>query len=461
MSLRLLNPRGALWAVLVASAAACGGQEESLAPVPTGWRVSAGVLRAPDGRTAILRGVNLAGAHKQAPYFGFHTAADFARVHDEWGMNAIRLLTTWAAIEPEVGSFDEAYLDALGQRLDWARAAGLAVVLDMHQDVYGEGFGFDGAPRWTCDEQHYADFVPISPWFLNYQSPEVLACVDGFWAGGTAQEHYVEAWRRLAARFATHQAVVGFEPMNEPHWGSHPIGSFEAEVLAPFYERVVAAVHELAPGWMPFLEPSASRNLGVPTGLPTMSFGAFVYAPHAYDASAEQGNGFDEAHQAAFETRFGFLRDEASALGAALWIGEYGGTSSSPGITPYMDGAYDGAASVLAGTAYWAYDRDDGGYGLVAGDGSDKDELLDAVVRPYPQRIAGDPQAIAFDEATSTFVLDYTPDPALTAPTEIGVPLRAYPGGYQVSCQGCSYTEDGATLHVTVPPSDGRITLTP
>ena len=63
----------------------------------------------------------------------------------DWGMNAVRLLTTWAAVEPEQGVYDEAYLDALAERLDWAKDAGLHVVLDMHQDVYGEGFGFDGA----------------------------------------------------------------------------------------------------------------------------------------------------------------------------------------------------------------------------------------------------------------------------------------------------------------------------
>ena len=26
---------------------------------------------------------------------------------------------------------------------------GVHVILDMHQDVYGEGFGGNGAPRWT------------------------------------------------------------------------------------------------------------------------------------------------------------------------------------------------------------------------------------------------------------------------------------------------------------------------
>ena len=35
----------------------------------------------------------------------------------------------------------------VAERLCWAHDAGLVAVLDMHEDIYGEGFGFDGAPR--------------------------------------------------------------------------------------------------------------------------------------------------------------------------------------------------------------------------------------------------------------------------------------------------------------------------
>ncbi|MBI4956530.1 MAG: cellulase family glycosylhydrolase [Myxococcales bacterium] len=454
-------PVAACLFAVAAAAGGCGGGGGEAPPAPSGWRVSDGWLRQDDGRVVLLRGVNLAGAHKQAPYFGFHQAVDFERVRSAWGMNTLRFLTTWAAVEPDEGVYDEAYLDALELRLDWAGDAGLHVVLDMHQDVYGEGFGFDGAPRWTCDEAHYAAFQPITPWFLNYQSPEVLACVDGFWHGEALQTHFLGAWRALAARFATHPAVVGFEPMNEPHWGSAPMGSFESTVLAPFYEKIVAGVRELAPGWVAFLEPSASRNLGVPTSLPGFSFGNWVYAPHAYDASAEQGNGFDPAHREAFLVRYAALVEEAALRGAALWIGEYGGTSSSPGITEYMDAAYDGTASARAGSTYWAYDRNSGGYGLLEDSGAEKDVLLDVVARPFPERVAGTPRTIAFDETTSTFTFAWEPDPALAAPTELSIPDRAYPQGYTVTCAGCAYEKRPNQLVVTTPPSDGVVGVAP
>src|SRR5690606_13540216 len=132
-----------------------------------GWQVSRNALRAADGRAVLLRGVNVASAHKHPPYFGFHQAEDFLKIRQAWGMNSIRLLVSWAAIEPERGRYDTNYLRQLGLRLDWAHDAGLWVVLDMHQDLYGEGFGGNGAPRWTASEAAYAAFTRTEPWFLN------------------------------------------------------------------------------------------------------------------------------------------------------------------------------------------------------------------------------------------------------------------------------------------------------
>jgi hypothetical protein len=66
--------------------------------------VRCGRLHPRRGRgAAILRGVNVSGENKHAPWFGFHQAQDFARVRDAWGMNAARFLVLWAALEPSTG----------------------------------------------------------------------------------------------------------------------------------------------------------------------------------------------------------------------------------------------------------------------------------------------------------------------------------------------------------------------
>ena len=75
-----------------------------------------------------------------------------------------------------------------------------------------------------------------------------------------------------------------------------------------------------------------------------------------------------------------------------------------------------------------------------------------ALVRPWPERVAGAPESYTFDATTSTFTLTYHPDAATTAPTVIMVPDRAYPDGYTVveACGGC------ATERAAGEPSTSR-----
>lgn len=435
------------------------GCSDDSSTTPPRWHVRDGFLRAPDGRAAILRGVNLSGAHKVAPYLDDKQPADYARIRDDWGMNAIRFVMTWAAVEPDEGRYDDAYLDAVAERLAWAEASGLAVVLEMHEDIYGEGFGFDGAPRWTCDEARYAAFVPIEPWYLNAVDPNVTACVDDFYTHADRRQHFITAWRHVAERLADSPAVIGFDILNEPNWGTYPIFQFERDRLTPLYVDVVSTVREVAPNWVAFVEPGASRNVGIATQLVELPFSDVMYSPHSYDQDAESGAGFDPSHRQQILDSVAELSDEAHALRAGLWIGEYGGMAEAPNIVEYMTAQYDAGGRVAASTMYWAYDKSDG-YGLLAPDGSEKANLLGALVKPYPERVAGDPISYAFDASTNTFTFVYRPDRSLGAPTEIVVPARNYPAGYQVECGGCEHEPASGKLLITSPPTDSPATIT-
>jgi endoglycosylceramidase len=383
-------------------------------------------------------------------------------MRDAWGMNSLRFVMTWAAVEPRAGEYDEAYLDGVVERIRWAAQANLLVFLDMHQDVYGEGFvsgGGDGAPRWTCDEARYASFKPADQWYLNSLSAEVTGCWDHFWQSADLALHYAEAWRRVAARLAPFDNVVGFDVMNEPYWGSTPIPDFEPDVLAPFYEHIVPAVRGGAPAFVAFLEPSSIRNLGGSSRLPTFSFPNVVYAPHSYDRDAESGHGFDPSHRDAVIANLAGLAAEANGLGAALLIGEYGGMPKAPGIEAYMTAQYDGAGAAAAGTMYWSYDKSDS-YGLLDPSGAEKPVLLDLIVRPYPERTAGDPIRYAFDAATKTFSFSYHADHAILAPTVLSVPDRVYPNGFLVDCRGCAFTKTRGSIAITSPPAGDPAEIT-
>ncbi len=439
---------------LIVLLAACG--DNAVAPA----RVRDGFLHDGDGRALIMRGVNLSGAQKAAPYLDDKTAGDYARVRADWGFDALRFIMTWSAVEPQPGQYDDAYLDRVAERLGWAHDANLFVILEMHEDIYGEGFGFDGAPAWTCDAANYAAFVPKSPWFLNSTDPNVIACVDQFFTSAELEAKFTAMWAHVAQRLATAPAVIGVDVLNEPNWGSYPIFTFERDRLAPLYDQVVPAIRAAAPDWVAFLEPAASRNGGIATSLPLAPFPDVMYAPHSYDTTAESGGGFDPSHRQMILDNVADLAGEAQRLDAGLWIGEYGGVAANPGIVDYMTAQYDAAGAVAASTMYWSYDKSDG-YSLLDPAGDEKPDLVNTLVRPYPERVAGTPVRYAFEATSATFTLELRADPRITAPTLISVPDRVYPVGYQVECGGCTTEKQPGELALTGLTGDVTVTLHP
>jgi endoglycosylceramidase len=144
----------------------------------------------------------------------------------EWGFNVIRLGVIWDGLEPEPGEYEEGYLKRLDQQITLAKAHGLHVFLDMHQDLYSVLFS-DGAPAWATLTGGAPHTSLGGVWSDAYfTSPAVQAALDAFWDNAPApdglgvQEHYARAWAHVTQRYAHEPAVIGFDLMNEPFPGS-------------------------------------------------------------------------------------------------------------------------------------------------------------------------------------------------------------------------------------------------
>jgi endoglycosylceramidase len=193
-------------------------------PGELGWVTASGTqFLDASAKPLILHGLNVANKSPQEGYVGDLTPKDFAAIRS-WGMNCIRLAIFWDGLEPQPGHFDRAYLDRIAQRVAWAKAQGLYVLLDMHQDLYSVKFS-DGASAWaTLDEGQ--PFTRTAVWSdAYYGSPAVQSALDHFWANSAApdgeglQDRYARAWQFVAQRFRDEPAVIGYDLMNEPFPG--------------------------------------------------------------------------------------------------------------------------------------------------------------------------------------------------------------------------------------------------
>ncbi len=181
------------------------------------------------GRQVILNGVNIGSKNKEEGYIFKGGPELYAKLKKQ-GVNTIRFLIIWDGLEPEPGFYNEAYLKEIDQRIEWAAANGMFVVLDMHQDLFSVKYS-DGAPEWaTLDEgkTHTTGAV----WSDAYvMSEAVQTAFDNFWLNKPAsdgvgiQDHYAALWKHIAKRYANNKTVIGYDIMNEPFPGSSGVQS--------------------------------------------------------------------------------------------------------------------------------------------------------------------------------------------------------------------------------------------
>ena len=408
----------------------------------------------PQGRVVFLHGVNA--VWKLAPYVAPATQAGFTAADADFlaanGFNAVRLGVLFGGVMPRQGRVNQSYLAAVDRIAKLLASRHIWVLLDFHQDLYSEMFQGEGFPAWSVNDNGLPDdahFGFPGSYFLSQALDRTYdnlwADTDGLWA------RYRAAWTAVAARWAGQPYLMGYDLFNEPWPGTGWQACFSVATGCPgfdhtlrsFEDNAVAGIRAADPGHLVFLEGNVISNSGPPSHLgdtpvtdPEVGFswhdycgsGAVLGTNNGPDCSTEEQYTFDNAESTDRQLGAGFLMSEF-------------GSSDDIGDLTRMTSLAD---EHLVGWTYWAYKAwsDPTGNpaheGLFANDGdlsTLKQAKADVLIRPYPQAVAGVPESLAFDPTTHVLTFSYLARPA-GGPTEIFIPARHYPTGYQVTVSG-------------------------
>jgi endoglycosylceramidase len=324
-----------------------------------------------DGRQVLLRGVNV---NQLGDYFQQNPGlkptlplrrSDFTGIRG-LGMNVVRLIVHWSALEPKRGELDTAYVARIRRAVRWAKSRGIYVVLDMHQDAWGKYIaspksevcapgaqhqhGWDGAPQWAT----ITNGTPTCFTGLREVAPAVANAFQSFYDDTNGiQTRLVQTWARLAKAFAADPTVAGYDLLNEPNPGlTYPYS--DSQSLAEFYARVIPAIRtaeKSAKGGfshIAFFEPGAIWSaLGTdqPPNPSPITDPNVVFAPHLYGGSLAIAS-IDDGYNNAEST--------AAQYGATVWSGEWGWFSSDPKTDEPNIRAYAAQEDAhLWGGAWW------------------------------------------------------------------------------------------------------------
>ena len=329
------------------------------------------------GRTVLLRGFNTSTLLESTVLRSPLDDGDAAMMESD-GFDVVRLAVSWGRLEPQRGTWDTTYLDAIDSTVRLLNSHHIYVVLDMHFLDWSSSFGGSGAPSWAAVPAMPDLHLSILGDWQRHLSPAVNAANTYFWLSPDWQADYMQTWRLLAAHFRGDSGVAGYDLYNEPHALPLPPIRFEKDFLWPLYARAIDAIGAVDPNHLFIVEGQLFADFGttvVPLQAPDL-----VYSPHEYTGSLVPPT-FDGDAQA-LDAHVTQVAGEASRVPAALWVGEWGMSSTQAQATLWIDDALDAYDAAGAGWAWWQW-REDSTWGIRDSAGHTDTKVLSHLARPY------------------------------------------------------------------------------
>ena len=441
------------------------------------------------GRQMILRGVNarvkgvfdvnFTDGRKPLQYISEFTKKDTDAMR-ALGFYFLRLPIQWSGIEPEMGKYDKAYIERIGNVLDLCHQAGIKVMLDMHQDAYSKEIGEDGAPLWAivpAPEKRNQGGKFMEMLFEMRLSKQTQKAFASFWRntpvdGKGLQDSFLDSMMQVVERYKDHPALVGMEIFNEP-WLDHINGvlgelgeakepGMSQQLLLDFYAKAMPRMAKAAPNKLIFFEPDVAKNYphALPADAPSVNkpYGAIVpspvpwktektvYAPHFYVEAfflpGDEVDGFPKlkADDPDIDLNMRNSVAEARAYQAPLMIGEFGLTDRSPKYGEIMNKLMGLADQHAAHTAQWVWKENSqdswGFYDFKNNKPTLREKTAQQTARAYPQAISGRIERTTFNPGNYELKVQFR-YLETKKPHSVFLPLKyAYKKGYTVTCNG-------------------------
>jgi endoglycosylceramidase len=405
------------------------------------------------------------------------------------------------AADPYRAAAVRSYLARTDRIVDELAGAGIRVIVDMHQDIYGSAFSYrsgpspwngEGAPPWaTCTDGKRFAGVPY--WAQAYGDPVVGTAIRHFWHNDVRadlQGQFARVWQAVARHYRGDPEVIGYEVLNEPteffstNFNAQLQCAYAGPARAPrscaashvqaLRTGLIGAIESADPGHLVVFEPmitgphGGSERIGIsePLRFPRLVLAVHVYGIPGHNIYGCPGRICLKSERAQFAA---VVRDRSRTRtdqpgGPAMIVDEFGG---SPDITD-LGQVVDLARASSLSWSYWSalqlHDPTGGpGEGLLNTQTRQPWPAKAKVLSfPYPLATAGVPGPQSWDATTHRFHFTFTVDPHVHAPTEIVVPPYDYPDGYRVEAQGALGTSaPGASLlDLSTLPGSSQVSVT-
>ena len=258
---------------------------------------------------------------------------------------------------------------------------------------------------------------------------------------------------------------------------------FTRDYLKPFFDRYIHGIRSVDPDALIFLETEFGQE---PPDWGTEDFKNIIWAPHWYDGLTVLLKRFSphiaanalkrsvvigrKKIQESFSEQVGLLKKWAQDRlgGIPTVVGEFGipfdmnkkSSFSSGDFSSQiraLDRSFKAIEDNLVNCTLWNYTADntnergdqwnDEDFSIFsrdqqvdAGDINSGGRALEAAIRPYAMRVAGEPQQMSFDLRRKVFEFTFRHNPEITEPTVIFIPELHYPHGCHVEISDGDYT---------------------